>query len=92
VDVTINDAVTTWCGKHNATNTLNSKCTEAHNNDLSCWRQITTTLYDVRASGDYRIVAVVSGSNFAVKAIYRHPTRGGKEYVAGERVKAYGSG
>ncbi|HGG57883.1 MAG TPA: hypothetical protein ENK31_08830 [Nannocystis exedens] len=68
-----------------------SKYTEAYNDDLSGWRQVKATIYyDLRASTDYRIVAVAQGDNFAVKAIHCRGKNGGKTYVAGEHITAYG--
>ncbi len=91
MEVTINDAVQAWCDTNKVVaKTLRTKCTEAYNDDFSTWRNVGKSVYDFRASGDYRVVAKKSTAVFAVKAVYQHGTSGGKVYVCGERVKEYG--
>jgi len=90
VEVTINDEVQGWCDTHKASKALQTKCTEAYNDNFSTWRHVGKSVYDFRASGDYRVVARKSTAAFAVKAVYQHATRGGKVHVCGEKVKDYG--
>jgi hypothetical protein len=93
MDVTINDKVQQWVNSTStiAERALTTKCTEAHNDDLSTWRNVGKGVYDFVVPGatDYRIVAVKSSTNFDVKAVYNHPKSGGKEKIAGETVAGY---
>jgi hypothetical protein len=93
MDVTINNKVQQWVNSTStiAEKALTTKCTEAHNDDLSTWRDVGKGVYDFMVPGatDYRIVAVKSGTDFDVKAVYKHAKGGGKEKVAGETVLGY---
>lgn len=48
--------------------------------------------YDIHCgkASDYRYVGVAGETTFHFHAVYRHPKKGGKEFVAGQRVPAYG--
>lgn len=90
----VNDKTADWIqGQAPAVRTqYNTKCTEAMNDDLSTWRDVGKSVYDYNVSGmgDYRVVAVKSGNDFNVQAIYRHGSSGGKTKVVGATVASYG--
>ena len=98
MQVTINNDATQWIAAQTQKqiNAYNTKCQEAVNNDLGTWRNVGGGLYDYHISGDFRMVAKKSGGinviatdTFNVLAIYRHAKKG-KEWVAGQKVPAYG--
>jgi hypothetical protein len=57
-------------------------------------RKIVGNCYDVHCTkaSDYRLVGTADEANkkFKFEAVYRHPKSGGKEFVDGTRVSAYG--
>lgn len=61
------------------------------NDDFTQWRHIgkSNDIYDARLSGDLRIVAERTATQFYVRAIYRHKNSGGKAKVAGTTVPNY---
>ena len=94
MDVMVNDKAADWIqGQAPAVRRqYNTKCGEAADDDLSTWRDVGKSVYDYNVSGmgDYRVVAVKSGTTFHVQAIYRHGSSGGKTKVVGADVSDYG--
>jgi hypothetical protein len=65
-----------------------------HGMDAGGLRNIKGTCYDVHCTkaSDYRLVGTADEANkkFKFEAVYRHPKSGGKEFVDGTKVSAYG--
>ena len=99
MNVTVDQRAVKWLQAQDITEreAFNLKCQQAVADDLTTWRNVGKGLYDYRISGNFRMVARKSGGkdvkpsdSFAVLAIYRHGTSGGKQWVAGDKVPAYG--
>ena len=88
MNVTVNEKVKVWMQNQTqaSKDMFNTKCTEAVQGDFSTWRNVGRRIYDYRASGNFRVVAIKNSDGFSVAAIYKHSTSGGKELVCGQRL------
>jgi hypothetical protein len=55
-------------------------------------RKIKGSLFDIKCkkATDYRVVGELVGTSIEFTAVYRHAKGGGKEFVDGKRISAYG--
>lgn len=93
--VEVNSKVSSWCSKHSET-ALARTVAEIKKVGLAAGglRHIAGKCYDVHCAkaSDYRLVGLADEDNkkFKFDAVYRHAKGGGKEFVDGARVSAYG--
>jgi len=93
--VEVNSKVQSWCSSHSepslARTVAEIKKTGVEAGGL---RHISGKCYDVHCAkaSDYRLVGLADPDNkkFKFEAVYRHAKSGGKEFVDGTKVSAYG--
>ena len=93
--VEVNSKVTSWCSSHSEPS-LARTIAEIKKTGVGAGglRHISGKCYDVHCAkaSDYRLVGLADPDNkkFKFEAVYRHAKSGGKEFVDGAKVSAYG--
>lgn len=95
MEVDVSSDVKKWCNTSSETPSLNKVTAEIRKYGIDSAggvRHIKGKVYDVKCkkATDYRLVGEVRDGTFYLTAVYRHAKGGGKEFIDGDRISAYG--